>query len=79
MLGVFTCSSGSLLSEVICLRFGFGTRRRRKIPPELVELKTATETDIEAPASSSGDFGALNKACVPFCPTETMVVDEAVA
>lgn len=44
-----------------------------------MELKTATETVLEVPNSWSRAPGAPNKACVPFCPTETIVSDEAVA
>lgn len=44
-----------------------------------MELKTATDTVLEAPSSWSRAPGSLNKACVPFCPTETMVVDESEA
>lgn len=42
-----------------------------------MELKTATETVLELLRPSSG-AGALNKTCVPFRPTETMVADETV-
>lgn len=57
--------------------FCFDTHGKHQIIPKLVELKTATETVPEAPESSSGAAGVLNKTCVPFCPTQTMVADNA--